>query len=55
LFAIEGDAGLIGHNPIRAEAGIAAILLKAGKTSGDIRVTAAAEGLGKSELVVVAE
>ena len=42
LFIVEGDAELIGHNPIEAEAGIATILLKAGKTKGELKITARA-------------
>lgn len=45
LFIVEGDAELIGHNPIEAEAGIATILLKAGKTKGELKITARAADL----------
>jgi len=44
-FKIEGDAELIGDDPIISEAGIASILLKVGKTNGEIKITASSENL----------
>ncbi len=44
-FAVEGDAALVGTEVVEAEAGIAAILVKAGKQVGILKVQAQAEGL----------
>ncbi len=49
-FNIEGDAELIGDNPRKAEAGISTILLRAGKTSGLIKIKASGDGLTSGEL-----
>ncbi|MDZ7680509.1 MAG: glycoside hydrolase family 2 TIM barrel-domain containing protein [Fodinibius sp.] len=51
-FSVEGDGELIGQNPIKAEAGIATILLRAGDIGGDISVTADSEGLGTTRQTV---
>ncbi len=51
-FQVAGDATLIGNNPVRAEAGIATILLRAGKNPGEIQVTASTGKLTGSELVI---
>lgn len=51
-FTAEGDAELIGLNPKDAEAGIAAILLKAGIIPGKILITAAADGLEPGRLEI---
>lgn len=40
LFSVEGDAQLIGENPVKCEAGIASIILKVGEHTEDIKVTA---------------
>jgi beta-galactosidase len=45
-FTVEGPAELIGHNPIKAEAGIAAILLKNKIDAGAIEVSALAQSNG---------
>ncbi|MFP8489667.1 glycoside hydrolase family 2 protein [Gracilimonas sp. Q87] len=44
-FELKGEGELIGHNPITAEAGIAAILYRAGKDPGNVTITATANGL----------
>lgn len=51
-FSIEGDAILVGNNPIEAEAGIASILIKAGKKGGKIKLSAASDGLKSTELLI---
>ncbi|MBN2213540.1 MAG: DUF4982 domain-containing protein [Bacteroidales bacterium] len=52
IFTIEGDAELIGSNPKKAEAGIAAMLLKAGVTPGVVLIHAAADGLKPGSLEI---
>ncbi|WP_018479464.1 glycoside hydrolase family 2 protein [Pontibacter roseus] len=44
-FTLEGDAELVGEASVVAEAGIATILVKAGKQAGAIHVNARADGL----------
>nr|WP_304608446.1 glycoside hydrolase family 2 TIM barrel-domain containing protein [Pontibacter anaerobius] len=44
-FSVEGDGEVMGAQTVQAEAGIAAILVKAGKQASSIRVQAQAEGL----------
>ena len=39
-FTGEGDAKLVGENPINAEGGIAAILVKAGTKPGPVTIRA---------------
>ena len=51
-FTVQGDASLIGDNPILAEAGIATILLKAGNKPGTIKITAKADGLKDGQLQI---
>ena len=49
-FAVQGDAELVGDNPVRAEAGIATVLLKTGLSKGPLRLTATAEGVTEASL-----
>jgi beta-galactosidase len=49
-FLVNGTATIIGDTNIKAEAGIAAILLKAGDKAGAIKVTAVSEGLKTGEM-----
>ncbi|WP_069130279.1 glycoside hydrolase family 2 protein [Rhodohalobacter halophilus] len=54
-FEVEGDAELIGYNPIKAEAGIATILLRAGESSGIVAVEAYSDGLASARLDIEVE
>jgi len=49
-FSFEGDAEFIGPNPAIPEAGIATILLRAGKQPGLIEVTAISSGLSSGTI-----
>ena len=49
-FAVAGPATLVGDNPVRAEAGVAAALVQAGRAAGTVQVTATAEGLAPAVL-----
>ncbi len=53
-FTVEGDAMIVGGNPIAAEAGIATVLLKTGMKGGVIRLKASSDELD-GELIVKAE
>ncbi|MFD2065967.1 glycoside hydrolase family 2 TIM barrel-domain containing protein [Pontibacter silvestris] len=44
-FKVEGDAEIVAVNIVNAEAGVAAMLLKVGKTPGAVNVTADSNGL----------
>lgn len=49
----EGNAELIGENPVKAEAGIATIILKTKNLKSNIKITAKAENLHNSNLEVL--
>jgi beta-galactosidase len=51
-FEVEGDAELLGYNPIEAEAGIATILLRSGESAGTITVRAFSDGLMSAKLEI---
>jgi len=51
-FKVEGDAEVIGVNPVSAEAGIASVLLKAGTKAGKIKVIATGKDLKSAELSI---
>ncbi|MBF9254578.1 DUF4982 domain-containing protein [Pontibacter sp. 172403-2] len=53
-FTVEGDAEIMGESTINAEAGIAAILVRAGKSPGTIRISASAAGLESGTATVEA-
>ncbi|MDO4269698.1 MAG: S-layer homology domain-containing protein [Eubacteriales bacterium] len=64
-FSAQNDAGdaaivgdgikRVGANPVNAEAGIAAAYVQAGKTAGNIKVTAASDGLTSGTLTINAQ
>jgi beta-galactosidase len=54
-FSVTGDATIEGVSTISAEAGIATILVKAGKKKGVVKITAEAGGLKKGELLLNVE
>jgi beta-galactosidase len=51
-FEVEGDAELVGSNPINAEAGIATVLLKAGDQAGTVTVKASSKGLKTTSIEI---
>ncbi|TKB96227.1 glycoside hydrolase family 2 protein [Pedobacter cryophilus] len=51
-FELQGDAENIAPKLVKAEAGIATILLKAGNKPGKIKVTAKSEGLNQAQLKI---
>jgi len=51
-FSVQGDAEIIGKNPIRAEAGIATVLLRAGESAGQVTIRAEASGLNPAEKTI---
>ena len=54
-FELKGDAEIVGPKAIKAEAGIATILVKAGALKGKIMVTAKGSGLTNKALQLIAE
>lgn len=51
-FTVRGDGELIGSNPVRAESGIASILLR-GVSPGKVMIKAASAGMSEAELMTV--
>ncbi len=51
-FTMDGDAQFIGPNPAGTEAGIAAILLQAGKMPGLLQINASSGGLSPESIQV---
>jgi beta-galactosidase len=54
-FGVQGDASIIGPDEITAEAGVATILIKAGKNPGKIVVTAKSEGIGTGTIEITSD
>jgi len=50
LFTLDGDAQLIGPNPAPGEAGVASILVKAGKRPGLLKINASTGGLSPDSI-----
>lgn len=50
-FSVRGNAGLIGTNPVRAEAGVASILLRAGANPGKIMIRALSGEMSEAEIM----
>jgi beta-galactosidase len=51
-FSIKGDAVIIGDNPVKAEAGIAPVIIKSGTIPGKITIRAKAKGLSQAEIMI---
>ncbi|WP_143744266.1 glycoside hydrolase family 2 TIM barrel-domain containing protein [Polaribacter tangerinus] len=51
-FWVSGDATLIGDNPIKAEAGIASVLLKVNPTNKNLKIYASSENLERDSLLI---
>ena len=52
-FTVKGAARLIGQNPMKAEAGIATILLQASRKASKITIEARADGLKREKMTIV--
>jgi beta-galactosidase len=50
-FSVRGNGELIGHNPARAEAGVASILLRAGDNPGKIMIRALSGEKAEAEIM----
>jgi len=51
-FKVDGDASVLGPQVVRAEAGTATLLLRAGEKAGEVKISASGEELKSAELVL---
>nr|HPT12185.1 glycoside hydrolase family 2 TIM barrel-domain containing protein [Bacteroidales bacterium] len=52
MFTIKGDAVIMGQNTVKAEAGIAPVIIRAGTNPGKIIIRANAKGLSQAEMMI---
>lgn len=52
-FTLEGNAELIGENPVKLEAGTASILLKVSKKSKNLKITASTSKTNFNDIISI--